>query len=70
MSSNPLGDAIRAARKEVGLSQEAAARELNVSFVTWNRWECGHNMPNVPALAEIASLLNTTVSALTEHVKA
>ncbi len=33
-------------RAKLGLSQEALARELNVSFATINRWETGRTMPS------------------------
>lgn len=32
-------------RAKLNLSQEALARELNVSFATINRWEKGHTIP-------------------------
>lgn len=34
-----LGLLIKCVRKELGLSQEQLARELNISFSTVNRWE-------------------------------
>ncbi len=37
---------VKGVRKELGLSQEQLARELNVSFSTINRWEKGKNRPS------------------------
>jgi DNA-binding transcriptional regulator YiaG len=37
---------IRSIRKEMELSQEQLARELNVSFSTLNRWENGKTSPS------------------------
>lgn len=48
-------------RAKLNLSQEALARELNVSFATINRWEKGHAVPQrryVVALAEFCKKSN------------
>ncbi len=37
---------VKQVRKELGLSQEQLARELNISFSTVNRWENGRSMPS------------------------
>lgn len=37
---------IKALRDSLGLTQEAAARLVGVSFVTWCRWEKGHHRPH------------------------
>lgn len=36
---------IRSIRKQLGITQEQLAHELNVSFSTINRWENGHTVP-------------------------
>lgn len=41
-----LGEAIKKVRSDIGLSQEALARELHVGFTSVNRWENGHTKPN------------------------
>ena len=33
-------------RKELNITQEQLARDLNVSFSTLNRWENGRNIPS------------------------
>lgn len=37
-------------RLHLNISQEALARELDVSFATVNRWEKGHSKPGILAL--------------------
>ena len=41
-----FGVLIKCVRKELGLSQERLARELNISFSTVNRWENGKSNPS------------------------
>lgn len=41
-----FGLLIKCVRKELGLSQEQLARELNISFSTVNRWENGKSNPS------------------------
>lgn len=41
-----FGVLIKCVRKELGLSQEQLARELNISFSTVNRWENGKSNPS------------------------
>jgi len=40
-------------RSQLGISQEALARELGVSFTSVNRWENGQVMPSKLAKAQI-----------------
>lgn len=44
-----IGDKLKFARKKMFLSQEAMAKELGVSFVSYNRWENGKYEPNYEA---------------------
>jgi DNA-binding transcriptional regulator YiaG len=39
-------NAVKFVRSVTGMSQEALARALNVSFATINRWENGKTRPN------------------------
>ena len=48
-----FADEIKNIRKHCFLSQEAFARELNVSFSTVNRWETGKAKPNLVAIKNI-----------------
>ncbi len=49
---------IREARKRLGLSQEAFAKELRVSFATVNRWERGHAEPQRDRLSRLKELVS------------
>jgi transcriptional regulator with XRE-family HTH domain len=51
------GDALRAARLALGLSQEQLARRLGVSFATVNRWERGRTRPTGSAAAGVKGVL-------------
>lgn len=48
-----FSEELRQVRQRCFLSQEAFARELNVSFSTVNRWECGHAKPNLSTMKKI-----------------
>lgn len=37
---------LKSIRKELNLTQEQLARDLNVSFSTLNRWENSHTVPS------------------------
>jgi transcriptional regulator with XRE-family HTH domain len=39
-------DIIKKVRKQLGITQEQLARELDISFSTINRWENGHTSPS------------------------
>ena len=41
-----LDEVLKNIRKELRITQEQLARDLNVSFSTLNRWENGHNTPS------------------------
>jgi len=45
-----FGEMVKCIRKQMGLTQEELAHELNVSFSTVNRWENGHRIPNKLAI--------------------
>lgn len=40
-----FSEIIKSIRKQLGITQEQLAHELNVSFSTINRWENGHTVP-------------------------
>lgn len=50
------GEEIRLLRKEMGLTQQALAAKLGVSFAAVNRWERGHNVPHSERLLRIREL--------------
>ncbi len=41
-----FGNIIKEVRKELGITQEKLAHELDISFSTINRWENGHTSPS------------------------
>lgn len=49
-----FSDEIRNIRQSCLLSQEAFAKELNVSFSTVNRWETGKTNPNYEIMGKLA----------------
>ena len=58
---------IKRLRQKCFLSQEAFARELNVSFSSVNRWEGGKSKPNTAAMKKIkefCEIQNIDFSAL------
>ena len=58
---------IKRLRQKCFLSQEAFARELNVSFSSVNRWEGGKSKPNMAAMKkrkEFCEIQNIDFSAL------
>ena len=48
-----LSEEMRRIRQKCFLSQEAFARELDVSFSSVNRWEGGRAKPNMTAMKNI-----------------
>lgn len=55
-------------RESLGLSQEALARLLVVSFASVNRWENGHSVPSGPVLILLQALRLATKSTRSRHV--
>ncbi len=48
-----FSEELKSIRQHSFLSQEAFARELNVSFSSVNRWESGRAKPNLSAMKSI-----------------
>lgn len=61
-----LGDNLRKARKEAGITQVALAEELNVYQKDISRWENGELTPNVLTFREICRILNTSADTILE----
>ncbi|MDR3264049.1 MAG: helix-turn-helix domain-containing protein [Clostridiales bacterium] len=47
-----FSDEVKAARKQLNISQQQLSRDLNVSFATINRWEGGRTEPQ-PAIRDL-----------------
>ncbi len=61
-----VGEAIRRARKEAGLSNAGLARALSVGERTVTRWQAGVLTPSLPRLYAIAQTLNKPVAYFLE----
>lgn len=48
-----IAEIIKLIRKEVNISQESLARELNVSYATINRWENSMSKPSRLAMDKL-----------------
>ena len=45
-----FSEIVKSIRRQLGITQEQLAHELNVSFSTINRWENGHRVPKKLAI--------------------
>ncbi len=59
-----LGEKIKKARKECGLSQEQLAEKMSLSRSAIAKWEAGNGLPDVDNLKTLARLLNVSVDYL------
>ena len=59
-----LGEKIKNARRQEGLTQEQLAEKLNVSRPAVAKWETDKGMPDVANLKDLAALLNVSVDYL------
>lgn len=59
-----IGARIKARRKERGITQQAIAAELDLSFQQVQKYESGVNRVSTSTLVKIAAILDTTVSYL------
>ena len=61
-----IGQRIKAARKNAGLTQEQLAEKLHVTFQAVSSWETGAFVPDTYNLIELARQLDVSVSSLVE----
>lgn len=59
-----LGEKIKEARKQCGLSQEQLAEKLAVSRSAIAKWEAGNGLPDVDNLKALAQLLHVSIDDL------
>ena len=67
-----MKDIIKKVRKQLGITQEQLARELDISFSTINRWENGHTSPSKLAkrrLIEFCRNKNVDITIISELEK-
>ena len=63
---NLLHEKIRAVRRELNLTQENVAKELNVSYQLYQKYERGERKINEELLAKIAEAMNISVDYIQE----
>lgn len=64
-----LGAAIRAAREDAGITQEAAAHEAGVTVGTWSQLERGKSDPRFSTLVAVAAALGIKTSELVRRAE-
>lgn len=62
MNGGNIGERLRAARKEMGLTQTELAERLGISFVGVSQWESGKRNPKKETLVRLAAILDVPVS--------
>ena len=64
MEQNILGTMISSLRKEKGMTQDALAKQLGVTFQAVSKWENGLSCPDIVMLPELADLFGVSIDAL------
>lgn len=59
-----IGNFITKKRKELGVTQQKLAEQLNVSFQAVSKWENGTTVPDTLLLTQLAQVLNTSVDTI------
>lgn len=59
-----LGEKLRRARKDAGLTQEQLAEKLLISRQAVTKWEAGRGMPDIENLRQLSKLLNISIDEL------
>lgn len=59
-----IGSFIAKKRKELGLTQQKLAEQLNVSFQAVSKWENGTTVPDTLLLPQLAKVLKTSVDTM------
>lgn len=62
-----IGSFIAHKRKELGLTQQKLAEQLNVSFQAVSKWENETTVPDTLLLPQLAQVLQTSVDAIVGH---
>jgi len=62
-----LGDMLRKLRNDLNLSQNSVAEKLNISAVTYNRYEKNQRSPDNATLIELADFYNVSIDYLLGH---
>lgn len=59
-----LGTSLAQARRKAGLTQEAVAEKLGVSWQTISKWETNETLPDIRQSKRLAMLYRVTLDAL------
>lgn len=59
-----IGKMIADRRKKIGLTQQALAEKLNISFQAVSKWENGSSYPDVTLIPQLAAVLNVSIDSL------
>lgn len=59
-----IGNVIQKRRKELNITQELLAEQLNVSRSTISNWETGRHYPDIEMIVSISNILNTSLDDL------
>lgn len=59
-----LGTSLAQARRKAGLTQEAMAEKLGVSWQTISKWETNETLPDIRQSKRLAMLYRVTLDAL------
>ena len=59
-----LGEKLKSARKNAGLTQEQLAEKLLVSRQAITKWEADKGMPDIENLKQLSKLLNISIDYL------
>lgn len=62
-----IGEKIREARKNAGLTQAQMAEKISVSRQAITKWESDRGIPDIANLKEISSLLNISIDYLLDN---
>ena len=60
-----IGERIKAARKQTGMTQQELAEKLEISYVGVSQWESGRRTPKGSTLKRIAAALDVPLNYLT-----
>ena len=61
-----IGERIKTARKQTGMTQQELAEKLEISYVGVSQWESGRRTPKRSTLERIAVALDVPLSYLTD----
>ncbi len=70
MSDNIIGDNIKSARIEAGLTQKGLAEKMGVPYRSVQRWEKGVYKPSMDNLLKLSTVLEKTIEELALSNKA